>query len=521
LKHEVLIFGSGPCALRMAHNLADREVLVWLATAKPVSVFHDGIQLLEGALPVQCKGYAGAFDVKLRQNGVSISKQVAAVAVATEENRRPNFAEYGLVPSSNVLDIASVEEQLARKPADNFFASAGRLVFLSGWEKDSHPAILARILAVCAMVQKSKCPQTFVITGNLKVAGDGLEAACQAAKAAGTVFIKCTDRFPAVQPMPDGRIRIVYWDELTRDTYQLIADYVVVDETLGPDPILATVARDLGLERDRLGFAQGDNVRRMNNLTNRRGIFMAGSARAVLTSEELDRDADQAALEILTFLSDGDRDNLSQVRIDPGRCARCLTCHRICPHGAIDIGTRMTVVSQACLSCGICAAACPARAIEVQDLQIVQALDGLTQIPVGSGGGKRFEPRIALFACARSAGIARNLAVAGGSTISSGVQVIEVPCGGAVALHHLLTAFESGADGVLLCTCHPDNCKSQEGSDQARKRAAAALSMLTFSGMEGERLQISTLAANMGTAFFRLVEEFHQKIKMLGPWTSH
>ncbi len=521
MKHEVLIFGSGSCALRMAHNLANQDVLVWLATAtKPVSVSHDGIQLLDGALPVQVKGYAGAFEIKLRHNGGSISKQVAAIAVATEENCRSNFEDYGLIPAPRVRDIAAVEKQLAQKSVDSLFAPSERLVFLNGWQKDSHPAVFARMLAACMKLQKNKGPQTFLIAGNLKVAGNGLEAACQAAKAAGTVFIKCTDRFPVVQTQPDGRICIDYWDELTRDSYKLIADYVVVDETLGPDPILADIARDLGLERDRLGFAQGDNVRRMNNLTNRRGIFMAGSARAVLTSEEIDRDADQAVLEIISFLSDGDRENLPQVQIDPGRCARCLTCHRICPHGAIDIGSHMTVVPQACQSCGICAAACPARAIDVEKLPVKEALVELSQLPVGSGGEKTFEPRIALFGCARSAGLARNLAVVGGSILAPGVKFIEVPCGGAISMHHLLTAFEGGADGVLICTCHPDNCKSQEGSGQARQRATAALPLLTLSGIESDRLQISTLAANMGAEFFRLVEEFHRKIKTLGPWTS-
>ena len=520
MKHEVLIFGSGPCALRMAHNLADQDVLVWLATAKPISVLHDGIELLEGALPVQCKGFAGAFEVKLRQNGGITRKQVAAIAVATEESRRSNFADYGLVPAPHVLDLSSVEKQLAQKPVENLFAPFDRMVFLNGWHKDSHPAVLARMLAACLRLQKTKTAQTFLITGNLKVAGSGLESACHEAKTAGTVFIKCTHCFPDVQTLPDGRIRIDYWDELTRDTYQLIADCVVADETLGPDPILADIARDLGLERDRQGFAQGDNVRRMNNLTNRRGIFMAGSARAVLTSEEIDRDADQAALEIMTFLSDGDRENLPQVQIDPGRCARCLTCHRVCPHGAIDIGSHMTVVAQACQSCGICAAVCPARAIDVEGLQVKQALDGLSQLPVSAGGEKTYEPRIALFGCARSAGPARNLAVVGGSILAPGVKFIEVPCGGAISLHHLLTAFEGGADGVLLCTCHPDNCKSQEGSGQARKKAAAALPVLTSSGIQSERLQISTLAANMGAEFFRMVEEFRQKIMTLGPWRT-
>jgi len=519
VKPEVLILGSGACAWRLARNLATRGVAVCLAGAKPVAASHDGIQLLEGALPARCNGYAGDFEVHLKQNGDAITKRVAAIAVSTEETRRPDFSAYGLSPSSRVQDLSTLEEQLAQKPVHNLFAPGDRVVFLNGWQKDSHPAVTARVLAACLKLQESKAVQTFLITGNLKVAASGLEAACQAAKAAGTVFIKCTDHYPGAQTLPDGRIRIDYWDELTREPYELKADCVIVDETPGPDPGLSDTARDLGLEQDRLGFAQGDNVRRMSNLTNRRGIFIAGASRAVLTSEEIDRDADQAALEIMTFLSDGDREDLPLVQIDPGRCARCLTCHRICPHAAIQIGSHMAVVPQACQSCGICAAGCPARAIDVDGLQIREAFDGPTRPPTGADK-ETSDPRIALICCSRSAGLARKLAIAGGHIPAPGVQVIEVPCGGSVSVNHLLSAFEAGADGVLLITCHGDNCKSQQGSGQARKRAAAALQALTTCGMESERLQVATLAANMGVEFIRITKAFHRKIKDLGPWVS-
>lgn len=520
MNQDVLIYGSGPCALRMAHNLAEHGVGVWLAADKAASVPHGGIRLLEGARPVRCNGYAGEFEVILRRNDGNIACKVGAVAVATEEHRRPNFEDYGLVPSPHVLDIAALEDQLAHDSNSSRgpFASAERIVFLNGLQQDSHPKVFARMLAACLGLQKQGTVQTFLIAGNLKVAADGLEASCQAARSAGTVFIKCTERLPDLQAMPDGRIRIDYRDELTRDDCRLAADCVVVDETLGPDPILVDLSRSMGLEQDRLGFAQNDNVRRMNNLTNRRGIFMAGSARGVLTDDEIERDADQAALEIMAFLSDADREDLPRVQIDPGRCARCLTCHRICPHGAIEIGMHMAVVSQACQSCGICAASCPARAIDVEGLAVDQAVHGTGRQTNAAGGGKNFDPRIVVFGCARSAGPARRLAGVGGCSLPGGVQFVEVPCGGAIALQNLLTAFESGAHGVLVCTCHEDNCKSQQGSGQARRKAASAMPLLDLSGIESDRLQIFTLAANMGGEFCRAVAEFHQKIKTLGPW---
>jgi coenzyme F420-reducing hydrogenase delta subunit/Pyruvate/2-oxoacid:ferredoxin oxidoreductase delta subunit len=276
----------------------------------------------------------------------------------------------------------------------------------------------------------------------------------------------------------------------------------------------------LGLELDQAGFAQCDNVRRMSNFTNRRGMFTAGSARAVMSDKEIQRDADQAALEISNFLLIGDQQELPRVQIVPGRCARCLTCHRLCPHHAIDIGPRISVVSQACQSCGICAAGCPARAIEVEGVHVKTDLERLPR-PTGiAGGNEDFNPCLVLFCCSRSAGQAHKLATAMGSCLPSKTMVVEIPCGGTVSIRHLLAAFDAGADGVMLCTCHQDNCKSQQGSSHARKRAMAASETLTMAGMETERMLVIGMAANMGAEFIRTVEEFHRKMRTLGPWVS-
>ena len=336
----------------------------------------------------------------------------------------------------------------------------------------------------------------------------------------GVVFVKCTDQFPQTRALEDGRIQIDYWDESTRSVHQLKADGVVVDECIEPDPTLGQLASALDIEVDAGGFAQGDNVRRWSNFTNRRGIFTAGSSRTILSSEQKRQDADQTALEILKFLHDGDKEDLPQVEIIPGRCARCLTCHRLCPHRAIDIGSRISVVPQACQSCGICAAGCPARAIEVQGVHLMRLQDLIFGLPETPKDEKAFEPRLVLFCCSRSAGQAHRLALAMGACLPAGMLVVDVPCGGAVSVKDLLTAFDSGADGVMLCTCHQDNCRSQQGSGHARKRAGAALDVLDMAGMESERLQVLGLAANMGAEFVHGAAAFHRKIQALGPWAK-
>ena len=51
-----------------------------------------------------------------------------------------------------------------------------------------------------------------------------------------------------------------------------------------PKKFLCRIQIELEIEEDGLGFAQADNVRRLSNMTNRRGIFVAGGF-AEVTSE--------------------------------------------------------------------------------------------------------------------------------------------------------------------------------------------------------------------------------------------
>ncbi|MGB2821258.1 MAG: FAD-dependent oxidoreductase, partial [Phycisphaerae bacterium] len=54
---------------------------------------------------------------------------------------------------------------------------------------------------------------------------------------------------------------------------------------------------------------------------------------------------------------------LSGAVIDENKCASCLTCFRICPLEAVEIGEAMFANPARCQACGVCASVCPANAI--------------------------------------------------------------------------------------------------------------------------------------------------------------
>ena len=452
---QVMIFGSGACAHRIRDNLAEKGVAA---------------RLTDGAALDRCRGFSGNFQLRLTRDHQVETTTVPAIVVAEESQVLPNYAAYGLTPGPDVMTISTLEAELDRPAADNRLAAGTTIVFLCGWQTDSHPAVARRMLERCFQLQAQAGFRTVFMTGNLKVAPDGSEALVQAAKQAGTLFLKFTRDYPTIQPSPNGPWTFDYRDELTRETFRLTAQRLVVDECPRPNRELTALTRELGIDRDGLGFAQSDNVRRLSNATNRRGIFVAGGSRAVMSAAEQAADADQVSLRVAAFLQGRDADSLPAAVIEQGRCARCLTCHRLCPHLAIEIGDHISVVAEACQSCGICAAACPARAIDMEGVHLAADLRRRLQQPREGENGLLPAPRIVVFGCTRSAGLRTPSHPRPPMPCQRGCSLSKCPAAER-SPPPSAGAFEAGADGVMLCTCHTDNCQSEIGNLVARKRA--------------------------------------------------
>lgn len=513
---EVMIFGSGQCARKIAANLSGHGIHAWLATSEldpQISQHENANHWLSGTRLSAVKGFPGNFRITLERDNAFLRKQVAAIVLAQDTQSSPNYAPYGLSPGPRIIDISALEDGLSRPASDPLFGQGANIAFLCSWNNESHADVCRRMLNGCLQVQRRLKANTIFMAGNLKVASDGAEALYQEAKKAGALFVKFTHSFPALRPQDGGGFLVEYQDELTRSAFQITADWIVVDESIIPGRDLDCLAGKLDIEKDHSGFAQCDNVHRLSNATNRRGIFVAGGSRGILSVVEQSADADQVTLKLLQFRDDVDREPLPKVEIQRGRCALCLTCLRLCPHRAIDLEGRVRVVSEACQSCGICVSGCPARAIDMEGHHIRPEIDAWGQAADEKPQTPDSSAMVMVLGCSRSAGQARQLAIQAGRTMPEEVRFIEIPCGGAVSHRHLLAAFEAGADGVMLCTCHAGNCRAEIGNILAGKRAQMALEILEAAGVERHRLKVTSVAANMGNEFYFEVKAFAGRIK--------
>jgi len=63
------------------------------------------------------------------------------------------------------------------------------------------------------------------------------------------------------------------------------------------------------------------------------------------------------------------------------------------------------------------------------------------------------------------------------------LKMLSLPCSGKITIPYLVKAFESGADGVMLCCCVPAECRNLEGNLRASKRAQAVDSLMEEVGL--------------------------------------
>ncbi len=527
--NPTLVFGSGACARRVVEQLsaAGTRLLVLTADSQTpvdntgsVRAEDTAIETLTNTTIHRCHQTANEFRLNFTSGGDAYSRTVSSIIVADAEQRNANFSLYGLHASNHVIPLSETMRQMDTD-IDAFLSSrdAATITFLTSLVSESNPVIAAEIMQAALRIQthsrKNEKPvQTYILMNNLKVAGDHLEALYRETKQAGTIYIKFTHTSPEIV-QTDDTVDITFTDEVTGLSCRLSPGITVVDETILAPARTDDLAALFGLEKDDHGFAQADNVHRLPVFTNRNGIFIAGASRDILNHPDQIRDADNAILADLAWLNTPIPPAEEKAVIDKGKCVRCLTCYRLCPYQAISLDVYPEVMPAACERCGICAAECPQHAIDLRDLGRQEMIDRLgAAVTVPSANRS---PYILVFGCSRSGNQAAKLASLVDHDLPKGMKIIEVPCAGSLSLGHILSGFQHGADGILVLTCHEGNCHSRRGNSHARSRVEHLKSELEQIGYDARRLEIHTLASNMGGECATLIQCFAKKMMEIGP----
>lgn len=128
-----------------------------------------------------------------------------------------------------------------------------------------------------------------------------------------------------------------------------------------------------------------------------------------------------------------------------------------------------------------------------------------------------WEPKIVAFFCNWCTYGAADLAGVSRFQYPSNIRVIRLPCSGRVNPKFILAALRQGADGVWVSGCHPGDCHYIEGNYYARRKFLLLSNLLTFMGLEPDRVQFSWISSAESTKFVRVVNEVTEKVRALGP----
>jgi F420-non-reducing hydrogenase iron-sulfur subunit len=128
-----------------------------------------------------------------------------------------------------------------------------------------------------------------------------------------------------------------------------------------------------------------------------------------------------------------------------------------------------------------------------------------------------FEPKIVGFLCNWCSYAGADLAGTSRLKYPPNVRVIRVMCTGRVDERLILKAFVAGADGVLVCGCHPGDCHYQKGNLNARRKMTGLIPFLEAVGIGKDRLRLEWIAASEAPKMAETVKSFTQTIRELGP----
>jgi F420-non-reducing hydrogenase iron-sulfur subunit len=128
-----------------------------------------------------------------------------------------------------------------------------------------------------------------------------------------------------------------------------------------------------------------------------------------------------------------------------------------------------------------------------------------------------FEPDVLGFACNWCGYAGADQAGMNKMQYPANIKLLRVMCLGRVDTTLVLEAFEKGFDGVMLVGCHIGDCHYVSGNKNAALVVDQLKKILHFLGIEPERLRIEEVSGGEGPLFVKVVTEFIEELKKLGP----
>lgn len=207
-------------------------------------------------------------------------------------------------------------------------------------------------------------------------------------------------------------------------------------------------------------------------------------------------------------------------RVDLSKCNGCGRCFADCPYAAVVMMPRTddrphprqaVVLADLCASCGICAGACPSSTPFQRTDELASGID-LPQLTVRDLR-ERLErgmaqdaaaPRVVVFGCVCAADVR--------ALEGSGVTALALPCTGMLPPSFVEYALRTGADGVLVTGCPPDDCEYRFGTRWTAERFAREREPQLRASVQADTLRVRWVATEDARMLYETLAGFRAEL---------
>jgi len=489
---------------------------------------NEKIRLFTSSEVTEVKGYFGSFDANVSEKGGEpFDLKVGTIIVATGAESFEPEGYYGYGESDSVVTQLELEQRL--REGDPKMPEKVVMIQCVGAMEEKGRTYCSRICCGVALKNalliKELQPSTdvYILYRDLQAYGRELEEHYREALGRRVKFINyIPERPPQVSVSPEGGLEVVVHDTLTGIEIAIDPGLLVLSTPLVPRSDTEELAYMLRVPMGSDGFFLEAHPKMRPVDFSSDGIYLCGTAHGPKTVAESVTQANAAASRAAIPMAKR-RVHAEAVTavVDLDLCVACGACADSCPYNAIELGSfsQPNVIEAACKGCGVCAVECPMGAMQLRyfkDIQMVPAVEGLLTPQKWMSPKREQEPVIICFACRWCSYAAADLAGIMRLEYPVNVRIILVPCTGRVDVLHILTAFERGADGVMLAGCLKEQCHYIDGNLKAERRVEVTKKALDVIGIGGDRLEMIFCSAGMPMEFAESVTKFTERIKEKG-----
>ena len=478
----VAVVGSGNEAEFVATELSAKGYPVALIDSGKQDLFsNERVNYFSNARLVFAEGTVGDFTLGIStaegQKEVNAGAIVVANGVARHQPEKNTYSDRVIRP-----------ETFKNYPEEKIPEKVAFWLDYSGPENKDN----ARKILEMATSSAGKNKIVYVLMEKMLVHGLGGQEKYDEARKMGVKFLKVADKKSAVLSLKGDQV-VIEFEDITLPGMKVLVscDILVVPEKIMPSEDTSDLAGVLNQATDSEEFIQSPNSRHRPVASPRKGIFFAGSCHDENDRDDLRMEISSILAGLEHFQNNAPPEGHA-AKIFENECIKCLTCLRVCPHGAVVLqsSNKPKIMPEACFECGLCVSNCPAKAIQHEAFTDDKLV----------GEAKDFETFI--FACERSAFLAGHEAKRLGMDINGNVHVQAVRCTGRIGIENMFAPLLKGARRVIVAGCHEGNCRSMESGSFAKRRIEHTIADLDI---DSDKLSFYPVAANEPEKFRKII----------------